>query len=112
MASKQLTYDVMRSRDSATFIGSYQTLGSVLTYAASIFKIVNNSTVLVTLSIDGTNDHDILPANSFVLYDETANSPNTENVYMRAGTQFYVKGASGSGSVYLVVQYNKVIQQS
>ncbi len=112
MASKQLTYDTMRSRDSATFTGSYQTLGSVFTHAASILKIVNNSTVLVTLSIDGTSDHDILPSNSFFLYDETANSPHTENTYMRAGTQFYIKGSAGTGSVYLVVQYNKVIQQS
>ena|SRR6185436_14603758 len=111
MASKQLTYDTMRSRDSATFTGSYQTLGSVFTHPASIVKIVNNSNVLVTISIDGVNDHDILPANSFFLYDETANSPHTENVYMRSGTQFYAKGSAGIGLVYLVVQYNKVIQQ-
>ena len=112
MASKQITYDTLRSRDSATFTGSYQTLGSVLTHPASIIKIYNNSTVLVTISIDGTSDHDILPANSFFLYDETANSPHTNNVYMRAGTQFFCKGSAGTGLVYLVVQYNKVIQQS
>ncbi len=102
----------MRTRDSATFTGSYQTLGSPLTFATSILKIVNNSTVLVTVSIDGVNDHDILPANSFVLYDETANKTYVDNVYMKAGQQFYVKGSAGTGLVYLVTQYNKIIRQS
>src|ERR1051326_6499001 len=101
MASKQITYDTIRSRDSATFTGSYQTLGSVFTHPASIIKIVNNSNVLVTVSINGTNDHDILPPNSFFLYDETANSPHTENIYMRSGTQFYVKGSAEIGRAHV-----------
>lgn len=110
MASKQITYDTLRSVNTAAWItpGTYEVLGAVFAHPASIIKIVNNSTVLITVSIDGTTDHDILPSNSFVLYDETTNSPHTENVYMQAGTQFYIKGAAGTGSVYLVVQYNKV----
>lgn len=112
MSTRQITYDTMRVFDSSTLTGSYQKLGSAFTHAASIVKIVNNSTVLVTVSIDGVNDHDVLPANSFFLYDETSNSPHTENTYLRAGTQFYLKGSAGSGNIYLVVQYNKIIQQS
>lgn len=104
--SNQMRYEALRSRDSATFTGAYQTLGTAITHAASIVKIVNNSTVLVTVSVDGTTDHDILPANSFTLYDVTSDSPsNRSDVFWKAGTQVYVKGSAGTGSVYLVVQY-------
>ena len=101
---KRITYDVIRSRDSATFTGSYQTLGSPLSFACSIIKFVNNSNQLVTISTDGTNTHDVLPANSYSVYDETTNH-STEYTYMAKGTQFYILGASGTGLVYLVTQY-------
>lgn len=106
--SRQLTYEVLRSRDSATFTGSYQTLGTPLEHPASIVKIVNNSSVIVTISIDGTNDHDILPAGSFTLYDVTSDSPyESGSIFVKSGTQYYVKGSASTGSVYLVVQYVK-----
>lgn len=104
--TRKLIYDVIRSRDSATFTGSYQTLGSALSFPCSIIKIVNNSTVLVTVSTDGTNDHDILPASSFFLYDVTSDSPQESgSIFIPKGTQYYIKGSAGTGSVYLVTQY-------
>lgn len=104
--TRRLVYDTLRSRDSATFTGSYQTLGSALTTNASIVKVVNNSTVLVTISIDGTNDHDILPGNSFFLYDVTSDSPQESgSIFVEKGRQYYVKGSAGTGLVYLVIQY-------
>jgi hypothetical protein len=58
------------------------------------------------VSIDGITDHDIVPGMSFTLYDYTANSPITDDaIYRKLGTQYYVKGTAGTGSVYLVVQY-------
>ena len=103
---KQLEYEVLRSRDSATFTGSYQTLGVPLANPATIVKLVNNSTVLVTISVDGVNDHDVAPASSFWLYDYTANSPHDrDTIYRKAGTQYYVKGSAGTGLVYLIVEY-------
>lgn len=107
---KQLEYEILRSIDSATFTGSYQTMGSPLQNAASIVKLVNNSTVLVTISVDGINDYDVAPASSFWLYDYTANSPNDrDQIFRKAGTQYYVKGSAGTGSVYLVVEYIKTL---
>jgi hypothetical protein len=106
--TRRLNYETLRSIDSATFTGSYQTLGTPLENPASIVKLVNNSTSLVTVSIDGVNDHDIAPANSFFLYDETGNSPEESgSIYMQKGTQFYVSGSAGTGLVYLVIQYIK-----
>lgn len=100
-----MAYETLRSIDSATFTGSYQALGTATLHPASIVKVVNNSSVLVTISIDGTTDCDILPANSFFLYDYTTNSPRSNSVYDPQGTQYFVKGVASTGLVYLVVQY-------
>lgn len=65
MFTRRLNYETRRSIDSSTFTGSYQNLGGPLLFPASLIKLVNNSTVLIDVSIDGVNDHDVAPANSF-----------------------------------------------
>lgn len=105
--------DELRYIDSATLIGAYQPFidattspdPSPLTRPIRIVKFVNDSNTGVTISWDGITDHDILPAASFFLYDITANHSNvqgTQGQYIKKGTQFYVKGAAGVGSIYLV----------
>jgi hypothetical protein len=105
--TNRILYESIRSIDSSTFTGSYQALGDPLAHSACIIKMVNNSDQLVTISIDGINDHDILPANSFFLYDYTSNTPPgaVSGEYADQGRQYLVKGSAGTGSVYLVVQY-------
>jgi len=103
--SQRLAWETLRSIDSATFTGSYQALGTPLLNSSYICKLVNNSTVLVTISIDGTNDVDIAPAGSFWLYDEGKAGLNAAMPALPAGTQILVKGSAGTGSVYLVSQY-------
>lgn len=107
----KIVYEPLRSINSATFTGSYQELGTSLAHPATIIKMVNNSTSLVLVSLDGINAVDVCPAGSFWLYDETANSPaqGIPGIFLSQGTQIYVSGAAGTGSVYLVVQY---IQES
>jgi hypothetical protein len=105
--TQQLKYETMRSIDSATFTGSYQALGTPITNPSFILKIVNNSSVIITVSVDGTNDHDIVPANSFILYDMSKYGiPTTQ--FLPANIQFHVKGSAGTGLVYLVTLYNVV----
>lgn len=104
--TRKLLYEVRRSIDAATFTGSYQNLGVPLAHPASIVKLVNNSTVLVDISVDGVNDHDVAPANSFWLYDVTANAAQESgSIFVQKGTQYRVKASAGTGLVYLVVQY-------
>jgi hypothetical protein len=104
--TRKLLPDLLRSIDSATFVGTYLALGTPLTYNCSIVKLVNNSTVLVTVSIDGVNDYDVAPGNSFYLYDVTSDSPQESgSIFISKGTQYYVKGSVGSGLVYLVTYY-------
>ena len=104
----RLVYENLRT---VAIGATYTVLSTPLQHQSSIVKLVNRSTDDVFISTDGVNDMDIAPANSFWLYDETSNSPHEDNIYGAKGTQYYVKGA-GSGNVYLVVKYNKVIQQT
>jgi hypothetical protein len=103
--SVRVFYETLRSIDSATFTGSYQALGTPLAHNPFLIKVVNTSTVPVTVSINGTTDHDICPAGSFFLYDETANASREGGLTVAKGTQVWVKGAAGVGTVYLVAQY-------
>ena len=103
--SNRVAWETLRSIDSATFTGSYQTLGTPLVYPSYICKLVNNSTVLVTISVDGVNDIDVAPANSFWLYDEGKVGIAGAFPALPKGTQILVKGSAGTGSVYLVSQY-------
>lgn len=105
MSGTRIFPETLRSRDSSTFTGSYQTLGSTLSHPGVLVKIVNNSTVAATISFDGVNDHDFIPANSFALYDIETNHGTYEQLSIAQFTQFYVKGSAGTGSVYLTVFY-------
>ena len=89
--SSRLAWETLRSRDSATFTGSYQTLGTPLVNPSYILKLVNNSTVLVTISIDGSTDIDIAPAGSFWLYDEGKVGGSGQIPAITGGTQIFVK---------------------
>lgn len=96
--SNRLRWENLRSINSATLTGGYDALGTPLENPGSILKLVNNSNVTVTVSVDSVNDIDVCPAGSFFLYDEFNDLP--------AGTQFYIKGSAGVGLIYLAVQYH------
>ena len=101
-----MAYETLRSVDSSTLSGAYVAIGGPLLHPGSIVKLVNNSSVLVTISIDGTTDVDVAPANSFWLYDETTNRASAvDAVFAPQGRQYFIKGSAGVGLVYLSVQY-------
>jgi len=95
----------IRSFNSAAFSGSYQAIGAPLAHAARIVKFTNLSNVTVTLSWDGVHDHEVLPANSFVLIDITTAHSNSLILEVAQGTQFFVKGSAGSGNFYISCYY-------
>jgi len=103
----KIAWETLRSIDSATLSGTYVALGAPLKFASYIAKLVNTSNIMVTISIDGINDMDIAPANSFWLYDE-GKGQHAYEVLLPQGTQIMVKataGAAGVGLVYFVTQY-------
>lgn len=104
--TSRIAWETLRSIDSATFNSTFLALGTPLLFPSYKLKLVNNSNVLVTVSIDGVNAVDVAPANSFWLYDETQAQFNTSNLpSIPARTQIYVSGLAGTGLVYLVSQF-------
>lgn len=108
LSSTRILPEALRSINSSTFTGSYQTVGTAFANPIRIMKITNNSTKDVTVSWDGTNDHDYVPAGSFVLIDVCTNRDENSSagaLFIALGTQIYVKGSAGTGSVYLSCYY-------
>jgi hypothetical protein len=107
--SNKITWEILRTLDSSTMSSSstYYNVGTPLKFPSYKLKLVNNSNVLVTVSIDGVNDYDVAPAGSFFLYDETQAQLSSCNCpAIPAGTQITCKAASaGTGLIYLVSQY-------
>jgi len=101
----RIEWEELRVIDSSTLTGGYDPIGTPLVHPSYILKMVNDSTVLVTISKDGVSDIDVLPANSFWLYDEGKVGMSSAWPAIPAGTQIYVKGTAGSGDIYLISQY-------
>ena len=94
----------LTSIDSSTFSGAFQLLSGAAGITNPVFylKIVNNSNVGVTVSYDGTNNHDFVRAGSDALINFQANNqPTNNNALLPKATKVYVKGAAGAGLVYL-----------
>ena len=101
--STALFPDAMQTFDSSTMTSSYQALGDALAEPTRILKIINNSTKDITISWDGITDHDFVPIEGFSLYDVGTNRGNSApELCIRKGTQIFVKGTAGTGSIYLV----------
>lgn len=99
----------LASIDSSTFTGTYQQLtnGGGIEQPVFYFKIVNNSNVDVTVSYDGTNDHDFVPKNTVTPINlQTNNLPNNHVALLQKFINVYVKGGAGAGKVYLSGWYS------
>ena len=99
--------ETLRSIDSSTFTGSYQAVGTATTNQARLVRFLNASNVTVTISWDGTNDHEILPAGTFLLLDVSSNRGVAYPTVIQANTQFLAKGAAGAGKFYISVYFTR-----
>lgn len=103
--SVNLLPEALRTFDSSTLTGSWQNFGLPLDHPAALVKFVNTSDQPIEISWFGGVAHDIYPASSFTVYDVTANASREAGISIRKGTQFQLRGSSGTGNVYLVVLY-------
>lgn len=99
-----ITWEALRSFNSASLTGGYDLIGTPLLHPAYNLRFVNSSDKNVTISIDGATDIDVCPANTSVVYNEYKTIAREG---IPKGTQFYVKGTAGTGTLYVVVQYIK-----
>ena len=97
--------ETLRSIAASTFTGSYQVVGVVLAHPSRIVKFTNNTATDVTVSWDGTNDHEYIPSGSFLLLDISSNKEISNIFNIRAGLQFYAKGSASTGSFYISSYY-------
>lgn len=103
--TNKIAWETLRSLNSASLTGGYDALGGPLLHPGYIVKMVNNGTTAVTVSVDGSTDVDVCPSGSFWLYDEGKVAQSGSEPALPKGTQIFVKGGAGTGTIYLVVQY-------
>jgi hypothetical protein len=111
MNTNRVSWELLRTFDTSTITSAatYYPVGGPLLNPSYICKLVNNSNILVTVSIDGINDYDVAPAGSFFLYDEAKELGHAVE-FLPAGTQISVRfggftGTAGVGLIYFVSQY-------
>jgi len=92
---------------SSSVSGSYAVINtSGLPNACFLIRINNASNQAVTISYDGSTDHDYLAANTALTLDFQANAqPNAFMSLLGAGTKVYVKGTGGTGTISLSGYY-------
>lgn len=104
--AKRVKFETLRSIAFGSISGTYTAIGSALIHPARLIKITNLTDADMLISIDGINDHDVIPALGFALYDLGSNRTNLSgSLDFEIGERFYVKqvSAPSSGSVYLTV---------
>src|SRR6185369_1385282 len=108
MSSQVVRVDGLRSLAAGSISVTYATVGGAFTHAMRLFKIVNNTDGDLTVSFDGGNDNDFIPAGGFTLYDCTTNKTGSNSTFVfQNGTQVFVKGTPSTGSVYVVVIFGR-----
>jgi hypothetical protein len=106
MSSQVIRVDGLRSLAAGSISGTYTQIGTGFAHPMRIVKVVNNTNGDLTISFDGVNDNDFVPANSFTLYDCTTNRVSSQYTFVFAkGTAIFVKGTPSTGSVYCVCIY-------
>lgn len=93
----------LTSIDSATLTANYQAINvGGLAAPCFLIRVINASNVPVTISYDGVNDNDYLPANTVLQLNFQANSqPNNQVAKLSQGTKISVKGNVGIGLIYV-----------
>jgi hypothetical protein len=104
--SVRLLAETLRSLAFGSISGTYAGIGTALAHPARLIKFTNTTDVLLTISLDGVNDHDVIPTNSSYILDIASNQVlPAGSLTISQGQRFYVKGTPSSGSIYLSVYY-------
>lgn len=102
-------FENLRSLLFSSISGSYAAVGGAFANPVRIVKVSNTTNANLLVSFNGTEDHDIVPANSFVLYDFTSNKANSADYLQLAQNGLvYVKQESSaptSGTAYVTIVY-------
>ena len=105
--SVRMLAEPIRTLAQASIGAAYMGIGTPLEFPSRLLLIQNLTDALLSFSLDGIEDHFVLPANSNFVFDVTTNTPQTLGIYFSVGTRIYVKeiGLPSTGSVYLSTFY-------
>lgn len=91
----------MQTFDAASLTGTYASMDSAgLSADVVVFKMYNSSNVDVTVSLNGSDDHDIIPSNGTFALDCGINGEGRRPA-IEKGKQIYLKGSAGVGTLYV-----------
>lgn len=110
MAKNNIQAITMTSINTNTLSGSFLPINSAgLPEPCVLIRIINDSDTDMTVSYDGTNDHDYVRTGSTLELNLQTNSlPNGNVAQLARGTIVYVKAAAGTGLVYLAGYYQPI----
>jgi len=103
---RRVQFEAVREAAFGAIGAAYAALGAVLTDNARIISITNSTDAEVYISFDGVNNHIRLAANSFKIFDLTANKVRDDGYFIATNTQIYqmrVAGAPTVGSLWVEV---------
>jgi len=94
----------------AGITGTYQLVSATFpTTPVKQLLLYNGTNQLLTFSLDGTDDHLVVPASATMILDFESNGSNSypgqRPWRLAKGQPVFVKGAAGTGSVYLMGLY-------
>lgn len=95
------------SANATTFNGTFQAFSSTFLGFPRVISIYNGTNVTVSISQDGTNTNLTLPAGGYISLNLQANRGIANNFSFPKGSQWYVKGSSGTGIFVIDYLYGK-----
>jgi hypothetical protein len=104
----RLQFDSLRSLAYTSLTSTYVAVGSALTHPASQILVQNLTDVTCTFSLDGVNDHFVLPTLGFFLDDITTNKTSPGGgLYLPIGARLWAKtsGSPSQAGIYFTVTY-------
>jgi hypothetical protein len=109
VSSIRVRYEPLRSVAFGTVTAMYEPVGLPFANPVRILKVTNLTDEAAIISLNGIDDHDIVAANGFFLYDYASNKANAAGLLEQPqGDRIYVKAESvlpTAGNIYVTVVY-------
>lgn len=109
VSSVRVRYEPLRSLAFGGISGAYAGVGLPFENPVRILKVSNFTDSNILVSLNGIDDHDVVSANGFFLYDYSSNKSATAGLLEQPqGDRIYIKSEGAvptEGNVYVTVVY-------
>ena len=92
----RVSFDEIRELDFGDISGTYASVGTPFADHVRLIDFNNGTNEDLYISFDGVTNHLRIRANSFKLFDLSANKIRDDGLFIALGTQIYVKEVSAS----------------